>query len=293
MKQFIRCATLITFCLTILSCSSDGSDDDEAIRMRLVNVSPGAPALALQMERDRIFEDVRYKESSNYQTIFTAIDLDDVRDAVQDRIDELEEAADEAREEQLDEFFDFLRELDEIIGDNNDDDDDNRVFRSLIRNVINIYRLQDSDTFTVFAQEPFRLFENQDYTLLALNFPDRMEVQTLIDFNDLPDADFVKTRLINASPSPNAPVDIYIEKRGTDIAFKQPAFADAEFKNVSSYVQGEPGQFVMTVTRRDTKEVMFESNGFSLQAGKVYTLILVDRAILSNAMDVVVLLDNG
>jgi Domain of unknown function (DUF4397) len=138
---------------------------------------------------------------------------------------------------------------------------------------------QTGTTTQVIASTTLNLGSNQ-YTVLLLG-PGGTEttafVQLLTDNNTAPTAGNGEFRVVNASPSsPGGSVDAYLVPPGTNIGAVSPNVSGLGYSQPSSYVSLTAANYLLYVTPHNNKTPYINGQSYTLAAGQIYTLVLVD-----------------
>jgi hypothetical protein len=148
---------------------------------------------------------------------------------------------------------------------------------------------QTGTTTQVIAPTTLNLGSNQ-YTVLLLE-PGAGETtrfaQLLTDNNAAPTTGNGEFRIVNASrSSPGGSVDIYLVPPGTNIGAVSPNVSGLGYSQPSSYVSLTAATYLLYVTPQGNKTPYINGQSYTLSAGQIYTIVLVDvpgGGALSNA----------
>jgi ABC-type transport system involved in cytochrome bd biosynthesis fused ATPase/permease subunit len=104
----------------------------------------------------------------------------------------------------------------------------------------------------------------------------------LADDNTLPKAGDTEVRIVHASPSAPGSVDVYVVPTGTDITSATPTISGLMFEQASSYQSLSAATYAyvlytVIVTPSGSK-TPFVNQGYTLSAGQIRTLVLVDAS---------------
>lgn len=117
-----------------------------------------------------------------------------------------------------------------------------------------------------------------DYTVLALGNAAGVTGVVLTDDNTAPTGSNVRVRVVHASISAPAAVDIYVTAAGTDIATVAPTAANVAFRATSPYLSLPAGVYRVRVTAVGSKTPLLDTTLPSLAAGAARTVLFADRA---------------
>ena len=144
---------------------------------------------------------------------------------------------------------------------------------------------QAGTTTPVINSTALNLSSNQ-YTVLLLGVGSGVaapESQLLTDNNNAPTAGNGEFRIVNASPSaPGGSVDIYLVPPGTNIGSVSPNVSGLTYAQPSTYVSlsagasGSSTTYLLYVTPQGNKTPYINGQSYSLSAGQIYTIVLID-----------------
>jgi hypothetical protein len=99
----------------------------------------------------------------------------------------------------------------------------------------------------------------------------------LTDDNSVPTSGNVKLRVVHASPSGPADVDVYIVPQGTDITGMTPTISSLAYGQASAYQSVAPAsnQVIFTVAG-DVNQTPIINQTYTLAAGQIRTLVTVN-----------------
>jgi len=136
-------------------------------------------------------------------------------------------------------------------------------------------RVNESGTSRTLAEQNAQLNSKADYTLIVLNFLNKLEILFLTDDNTIDLPSTAKVRLVNGAPSaPN--LDFYFTSPDADLNAVNPLLTDIAFKGVSNYQVLGSATYRVRVTQAGTKTVLVDSGNFLLSPSQVRTGVVVD-----------------
>lgn len=138
---------------------------------------------------------------------------------------------------------------------------------------------QTGTTTQVIAPTNLNLGSNP-YTVLLLG-PGGSQtspyVQLLTDNNNAPTSGNGEFRIVNAASSaPGGSVDIYLVPPGTNIGAVSPNVSGLGYAQPSSYVSLTAANYLLYVTPQNNKTPYINGQSYSLSAGQIYTIVLID-----------------
>jgi len=138
---------------------------------------------------------------------------------------------------------------------------------------------QTGTTTQVIAPTNLNLGQNP-YTVLLLG-PGGTQtspyVQLLTDNNNAPTPGNGEFRIVNAaSSSPGGSVDIYLVPPGTNIGAVSPNVSGLGYAQPSKYVTLTAANYLLYVTPANNKTPYINGQGYTLSAGQISTIVLVD-----------------
>lgn len=277
----------ILLSLAFLSCSKDDDDNDDTAYIRLINSSYNSPPLALVDDNEAVAGNVAFGSASDYTDVDSTaqqkdprsspvitvdpVDVDDIGDG--DLIDDL-----------LDDFEEDFEDLQDDFNDNVSDIRDQPP--------ANI-RIQDSKSFTIFAEGVFQLIDQLNYTFVALSSATNMSLLYLRDDASTPASGQVKIRLIDGVSTVPGKIDIYVTRPSVSVSDIPPSAAGFKFLDVSRYIDGTPGQFTLQVTAANSSTVLFSQLLPQFEEKDVWTIIVTDDPSGRMAFSVLSVLDNN
>ncbi len=128
--------------------------------------------------------------------------------------------------------------------------------------------------YTILAVDSFSTFDDANRRAIQRR-GDAIEPLTLLDDLTAPTAGNVRLRFVDASPSTRL-VDVYITAPGAALPASIPTFSDLTFKTVATYVSLAAGTLRVRVTIAGTTTVLLDVNPFTVTAGQVLTLVMLD-----------------
>ena len=145
---------------------------------------------------------------------------------------------------------------------------------------------QTGTTTPVNIDTSFKLGGGKQYTVVATGLSadtsgsDAPTAVLLTDNNTAPTTGNVNFRIVHASPSAPASVDVYIVPTGTDISSASPTISGLNFQQASGYQSISAATYAyvldtVLVTPSGSK-TPFVNQNYTLTAGQVRTLVLVD-----------------
>lgn len=138
---------------------------------------------------------------------------------------------------------------------------------------------QTGTTTQVIAPTNLNLGQNQ-YTVLLLG-PGGTQtspyIQLLTDNNNAPTSGNGEFRVVNAaSASPGGSVDIYLVPPGTNIGAISPNVSALGYSQPSKYVSLTAANYLLYVTPANNKTPYINGQSYTLSAGQISTIVLVD-----------------
>lgn len=101
--------------------------------------------------------------------------------------------------------------------------------------------------------------------------------QLLTDNNNAPTTGNGEFRIVNAAAnSPGASVDVYLVPPGTNIGAVSPNVSALGYAQPSSYVSLTASTYLLYVTPQNNKTPYINGQSYTLSAGQIYTIVLVD-----------------
>ncbi|MGH9684674.1 MAG: DUF4397 domain-containing protein [Candidatus Acidiferrales bacterium] len=134
-------------------------------------------------------------------------------------------------------------------------------------------RTPESDNGKPLAQESKKLDGGDHYTLMTVEQESRKNANELVAFDDNltpPSAGKAKLRIINASPDLDK-VDIY------EMGKKASLFSGVAFMKNSDYKEIDPRTLTLQIRRDGKKATVLTVPDLTLEAGKIYTLVIAGR----------------
>lgn len=152
---------------------------------------------------------------------------------------------------------------------------------------------QTGTTTPVVNATSLHLASSKQYTVVATGYygdtsgADAPGLVLFADDNTLPKPGDAEMRVVDASPSAPSSVDVYVVPTGTDIASATPTISGLIFQQASSYQSLSAATYAyvlytVIVTPSGSK-TPFINQGYTLSAGQIRTLVLVDASGLKAA----------
>lgn len=148
-------------------------------------------------------------------------------------------------------------------------------------------------TTTPVVNATLHLGGSKEYTVVATGYygdtsgADAPGLVLFADDNTLPKPGDTEMRVVHASPSAPSSVDVYVVPTGTDISSATPTISGLMFQQASSYESLSAATYAyvlytVIVTPSGSK-TPFINQGYTLSAGQIRTLVLVDASGLRTA----------
>lgn len=137
-------------------------------------------------------------------------------------------------------------------------------------------RTADS-TVTVLSQT-LTVAAGTDYSVVAVGTSAGVSAVVLTDDNQAPAAGSIRLRVVHASPSSAAAVDVYVTPAATDIATVAPTASNVAFKAATPYLALAAGTYRVRVTAAGSKTPILDTTLPALASGAARTVLLLDRA---------------
>ncbi len=120
------------------------------------------------------------------------------------------------------------------------------------------------------------LTPDSSFTLLVTGLPTAMTLTTAADTGVVPAPGTAKIRVIHSALSAPA-IDVFLTKPGIAEPFR--LLFPFDFKTISQYQQGDPGDYVVTIRLADTSAAeLVSTDTLGLTPGDVRTVVLLDGA---------------
>jgi hypothetical protein len=119
---------------------------------------------------------------------------------------------------------------------------------------------------------------NTDYTVLALGNAAGVNGVVLTDNNAAPAAGTVRLRVVHASSSAPAAVDVYVTAATADISTVTPTASNVAFRAATAYLALAAGVHRVRVTAVGSKTTLLDVTLPSLAALSARTVLFLDRA---------------
>jgi hypothetical protein len=117
----------------------------------------------------------------------------------------------------------------------------------------------------------------KEYTVLASGFMASIAAIQLTDDNSAPASGNFKLRIVHASPSGAANVDVYIVAPGTDISGVTPNVSNLAYGQASGYQSAAAASTEVIITPAGNKGTIIDQT-YDLTAGQIRTLVVLDNA---------------
>ncbi len=121
-----------------------------------------------------------------------------------------------------------------------------------------------------------QLTPGKDYTVIAFGALANIKVSFYQDDNSAPAAGKFRLRVINSSPAAQA-LDVYVTAPGADLAAATPAVSNLLPEAASAYLEQTAGTVQVRFTTTGTKTVVHDGGNVVATAGKVRTMVLLDK----------------
>ena len=142
----------------------------------------------------------------------------------------------------------------------------------------------DTGTTTQVFSSTGSLSGSAQYTVVLSGFNANPNAAVIRDTNTAPASGNVEFRIIDASPSGPASVDVYIVPPGTDITNVIPQISGlGSSTQASSYASLTAATYAVIVTASGNKTPLVNQN-YTLVSGQIRTLVLVDNLGGGNGM---------
>lgn len=135
-----------------------------------------------------------------------------------------------------------------------------------------------ADTTVTVLNQNIDVAASRDYTVLAVGTSAGVSGVVLTDDNTAPADGSVRLRLVHASPSSAAAVDLYVTAAATDIGTVSPSASNVVFKGTSAYLTLAAGTYRVRVTAPGSKTPLVDATTGALATGAVRSFILLDKA---------------
>ena len=117
----------------------------------------------------------------------------------------------------------------------------------------------------------------KEYTVLASGFAANIAAIVLTDDNSAPTNGNFKLRIVYASPSGPASVDVYLVAPGTDITNVTPTVSSLAYGQASGYQTAAAASTEVIITAAGNKASIVDQT-YDLTAGQIRTLVVLDNA---------------
>lgn len=146
-------------------------------------------------------------------------------------------------------------------------------FRTSVRN--DNVTVTVSDTFTPLYNSGLGLSDSADQSFIVYGTSAEPRALVLRDDNSRPGEDVSKIRVVNVSNA-SGNVDVYILENRNLFSTAAPSNDTTGFGSVSRYFASNKGSYEITVTRRDSKEILARVSNQDFQGDAVYTVLIAD-----------------
>lgn len=135
-----------------------------------------------------------------------------------------------------------------------------------------------ADTTVRILDATLNVSANADYTVLALGNTAAVSTLVLTDDNTAPTAGNVRVRVVHASSSAPAAVDIYVTPAATDINTVAPTAANVAYRAATPYLALAAAAYRVRVTAVGSKTPILDTTTPALPGGAARTVVVLDRA---------------
>ena len=116
----------------------------------------------------------------------------------------------------------------------------------------------------------------KEYTVLVSGFVANIAAIVLTDDNSAPASGNFKLRIVHASPSGPASVDVYVVAPGTDITNVTPTVSGLAYGQASGYQTATAASTEVIITAAANKAAIIDQT-YDLTAGQIRTLVVLDN----------------
>jgi hypothetical protein len=135
-----------------------------------------------------------------------------------------------------------------------------------------------ADTTVKVLDQSLTVAASTDYTVIVLGQTGPATAAVLTDDNTAPAAGNVRVRVVHASLSAPAAVDIYVTAASTDISTVNPTAAGVALRAATPYLSLTAGVYRVRVTATGSKTPLLDTTLPALAAGAARTVLFLDRA---------------
>lgn len=147
-----------------------------------------------------------------------------------------------------------------------------------------------TDGFTPLAESTTTFSDSIDYTLLVFGLSTNPSSLLLRDDNDPAGSEAAKIRLINVAQA-SRNVDVYVLKPNIDLLTAAPTEETLTYRQRTSYVASSSGQYVVTITPKNSKDILAQSPVTDFRGEGVYTILITDAPGGTTPPGIVILTD--
>ncbi len=141
-----------------------------------------------------------------------------------------------------------------------------------------VARRRTADTTIKVLDHSLVVAADVDYTVIALGDAGGVTGVVLTDDNTAPSAGNVRLRVVHASISSPAAVDVYVTPVSTDIATVAPTAAHVAFQSATPYLSLAAGVHRVRITAVGSKTALLDTTLPALAANAARTVLFLDRA---------------
>lgn len=135
---------------------------------------------------------------------------------------------------------------------------------------------KSADSTTVFSLT-LAVSASTDYTVLSTGLGTDLLPLTVVDTNTAPAGDSVKIRVVHAAPAAGS-VDVYVTTPTASLTAETPDASNVSFRAASGYFTLGVGAHRVRFTPTGTKTVSLDVSIPSLTAGRIRTVVALDKA---------------
>lgn len=117
----------------------------------------------------------------------------------------------------------------------------------------------------------------KSYSIVAFGSEAAPQSLALVDDVSAPASGKAKVRVAHAAAG-QAAVDVYLLAKAADLATATAAKTNLAAKSASDYVVKDAGTYVVILTETGKKDVVLTMEGVKLDAGKVLTIVAIEKA---------------
>lgn len=155
----------------------------------------------------------------------------------------------------------------------------------------NTVRLRVPDATTDLHTANVTVADGAHYTVLALGTQAAPQSVVLTDNNAAPAAGKVKLRFVHGAAALGA-VDVYVLDDAEDLEEATPVKANLAAKASSDYIVRDAGTYVVIFTTAGAKTPVLTINSVQVAAGKISTIVAVEKAGGGQPLESIVQADN-